>query len=48
MKLLCDMGIAAKTAASLRTLGHDAVHLDDRGDSRLTDREIVTLARAES
>ena len=48
MKLLCDMGIAAMTAASLRTLGHDAVHLDDRGDSRLTDREIVTLARAES
>lgn len=47
MRLLCDMGIAVVTAAALRDLGHDAVHLEDRGLSRMADREIVGLAREE-
>ena len=41
------MGIAVSTAATLRQLGHDAIHLEDRGASRLTDEEIVEVARSE-
>ena len=47
MRLLCDMGIAVATAAALSDLGHEAVHLVDRGLSRAADREILDLAPAE-
>jgi predicted nuclease of predicted toxin-antitoxin system len=47
MKLLLDMGLAPRTATFLRQLGHDAVHLRDRGLQRLPDGEIVRLAEIE-
>jgi len=31
VKFLADMGISPKTVAFLHALGHDAVHLSDRG-----------------
>jgi predicted nuclease of predicted toxin-antitoxin system len=48
MNLLLDMGVAPRTGDYLRALGHDAVHLRDRGLAKLPDPEIVRLAQAES
>ena len=47
MRLLLDMGIAPSAAVALRQLGHDAEHLEGRRESRLSDREIVSVARVE-
>jgi predicted nuclease of predicted toxin-antitoxin system len=47
MKLLLDMGLAPRTAAFLRTLGHDAIHLAEQNLQRLPDADIVVKAAAE-
>lgn len=47
MRFLLDMGISPASAAFLRGQGADAVHLDERGFSRLADSAILDLARAE-
>jgi len=47
MKLLLDMGLAPRTATYLNGLGHDAVHLRDRGQFKIPDPEIVRSAEAE-
>ena len=47
MKFLADMGISPRTAAFLRGLGHDAVHLYDEDLGRLSDPAILRKARAE-
>lgn len=47
MKFLADMGISPKTAAILRSLGHDAVHLHDQGLDSLEDPAILAKAREE-
>lgn len=47
MNLLLDMGLAPRTADFINRLGHDAIHLRDRGRAKATDREIVHLAAAE-
>lgn len=47
MKLLLDMGVSPATAAHLRSLGHDAVHLHELGLDGLPDQNIVTKATAE-
>jgi predicted nuclease of predicted toxin-antitoxin system len=48
MKFLADMGISPKTVAFLRTLGHDATHLQEQGLERLPDSVILAKARAEA
>jgi predicted nuclease of predicted toxin-antitoxin system len=47
MKFLADMGISPKTAALLRTLGHDAMHLQEQGLERLPDPAILAKALEE-
>jgi len=47
MRFLADMGISPKTAAFLRSLGHDAVHLHDQGLDGLEDPAILAKAREE-
>ena len=47
MKFLADMGISLRTVDWLRELGHDVVHLRDRGLQKLPDDEILALAHAE-
>lgn len=47
MKFLADVGISPRSAAFLRSLGHDAVHLHDEGLDRLSDAGILSKARAE-
>ena len=47
MKFLADMGISLRTINWLRELGHDVVHLRDRGLQRLPDDEILALALVE-
>jgi predicted nuclease of predicted toxin-antitoxin system len=42
------MGISPKTVAFLRTLGHDATHLQEQGLERLPDSAILAKARAEA
>ena len=41
MKFLADMGISPKTVDFLRDLGHDALHLHDRGLDRLPDPAVL-------
>ena len=41
------MGVARRTALLLRQAGHDAVHLGERGLTRLADEEILLLAAEE-
>lgn len=41
------MGVSMTTIAALRRSGQDAVHLRDRGQITLPDREILALARGE-
>jgi predicted nuclease of predicted toxin-antitoxin system len=48
MKFLVEMGLAMSTAAFLRALGHDAVHLRDQGLQRLSDVMIIEKAVRES
>jgi predicted nuclease of predicted toxin-antitoxin system len=47
MKFLLDMGLAPRTATYLRGQGHDAVHLREQGQVRLSDSEIVRQAESE-
>jgi len=47
MKLLLDMGMAPRTAVYLNQLGHDAAHLRDRGQTKLSDQSIVGEAEQE-
>lgn len=47
MRFLLDMGIAPATGEFVRKLGHDAVHLRDRGLQRLADDKIFSLAADE-
>lgn len=47
MKFLLDMGLAPATAAFLRRLGHEAVHLHDEGLDELADPQILERARRE-
>ena len=47
MKFLADMGISLRTVEWLRQLGHDVVHLRDRGLQKLPDDEILDLASIE-
>jgi len=47
MKFLADMGISLRTVEWLRQLGHDVLHLRDRGLQKLPDDEILDLARLE-
>ena len=47
MKFLADMGISLRTVKWLRQLGHDVVHLRDRGLQKLPDDEILALALVE-
>ena len=44
MKFLADMGVSPKTVVLLRTLGHDAMHLQEEGLARLPDPDIMTKA----
>lgn len=44
MRFLTDMGISPATAAWLRALGHDAIHLRDEGLNRLADPEVLQKA----
>jgi predicted nuclease of predicted toxin-antitoxin system len=44
MKFLADMGISPRSAAFLRSLGHDAIHLHDAGLDRLSDASILIKA----
>jgi predicted nuclease of predicted toxin-antitoxin system len=44
MKFLADMGISPRSAAFLRSLGHDALHLHDAGLDRLSDASILIKA----
>ncbi len=48
MKLLLDMGVSPRTGEFLRALGHDAIHLRDRGLATLPDPGIVSLADTEA
>lgn len=47
MKLLLDMGLPRRSVDLLREHGYDAVHLSERGLSRLPDEGILALAAAE-
>ena len=44
MKFLADMGISPRSAAFLRSLGHDAIHLHEEGLDRLSDASILSKA----
>ena len=44
MKFLVDMGISPRSAAFLRSLGHDAIHLHDAHLDRLSDASILIKA----
>ena len=41
------MGVSSSTLASLREIGHDAVHLRDQALSKLQDPDILDKARSE-
>jgi predicted nuclease of predicted toxin-antitoxin system len=47
LRFLVDMGASLRFAGNLRAMGHDVVHLRDRGLQRLPDKEIFRLAAAE-
>lgn len=47
MKFLADMGVSPKAVAWLRSDGHDAVHLRERGAERMADADIFALAATE-
>jgi predicted nuclease of predicted toxin-antitoxin system len=48
MRFLLDMGISPETGAFLRSLGHEAIHLHERGLDTLPDSSILQMAREES
>lgn len=47
MRFLLDMGLSPATAAFLRRLGHEAVHLHEEGLDQLPDPQILAKARQE-
>ena len=47
MRFLADMGISPATAAFLRDLGHDSLHLSDERLHRAADPDILQKARNE-
>lgn len=47
MKFLADMGISPQSAAYLRRLGHDVIHLADQGLHKAADPEVIQKARSE-
>ncbi|HET6520477.1 MAG TPA: DUF5615 family PIN-like protein [Geminicoccaceae bacterium] len=47
MRFLVDVNLSVEVARWLRGQGHDAIHLDEVGLSRLPDEEIVARAAAE-
>lgn len=47
MKFLADAGISPRTVEFLRSSGHDAVHVRERGMQRSPDSEILALSRRE-
>lgn len=47
MRFLADMGISPKIVDFLQHLGHQAVHLQQQGQHRLKDSEILEKARKE-
>ena len=47
MKFLTDLGIARRTAASLRQLGHDVVEIRDLNLPGLPDSDILARAKGE-
>lgn len=47
MKFLADMGIAPRTVAFLRAMGHDATHLHEENLDRLPDRSVLRKAMDE-
>ena len=47
MKFLIDNALSPLVAADLRTAGHDAIHVRDRGMQRASDEEIMKKAAAE-
>jgi predicted nuclease of predicted toxin-antitoxin system len=47
VRLLLDMGVARRAAILLREGGMDAVHLGERGLSRLPDADVLRLADSE-
>jgi predicted nuclease of predicted toxin-antitoxin system len=47
VKFLLDMGLARHTAVTLRSAGHDAIHLRDQGLQRLEDYQIIAKAQRE-
>lgn len=47
MRFLLDMGVSWRVAEWLRGLGHDAVHLLERGLARMADLDVAALAREE-
>ena len=47
MNFLADMGISPNAVRYLRTIGHDAVHLQELGLDRLPDGDILAKAAAE-
>ncbi len=47
MKFLADMGTSPKTVSFLRTLEHEASHLNEQGLHRMSDSEILEKARNE-
>jgi len=47
LRFLADAGIARRVVEWLRTQAHDAVHLQEQGLHRLSDREVFAKASAE-
>jgi predicted nuclease of predicted toxin-antitoxin system len=47
VKLLIDQNLAGRVATDLRTAGHDAVHVSERGLSTADDDEVLALAVTE-
>jgi predicted nuclease of predicted toxin-antitoxin system len=47
MRFLSDVGVSRSTAATLRQLGHEVLHLREDGLHRLADDQILELARRE-
>ena len=48
MPFLADMGVSASTVRALRDGGHDAIHLQEVGLGRTSDRTILEKARVEA
>ena len=47
MRFLADMGIAQSTINWLKSNGYDSIHLRERGLQRISDTEIVKIAKKE-